>query len=104
MYEIVDPNSATIRTSTAFNPAYEASGLYGYPRVRRIGLHLDTVLPNGTYIEPDIARCNVEGVWRTGVVCPAIRHPGITYVDGAGRPIIYSGNTMLIPRCTGRTV
>ena len=104
MYEKIDRDSRAIVTLSNPAPNDVAIGLYGEPRVRRTGIHLDKLSPFGTYIAPESVSWRVNGVWHNGIVCTALRQPGIKFVDGAGMDIPYNGNEMLVPYSDRRRV
>lgn len=96
LYEEVDRDSSTILALSNPHPNNRAIGLFGVPRYRRTGLHLDTLSPQGTYVGPVVESWLVDNVWRNGVVCPALRQPGIKFIDNNGVDIPYNGNKMLV--------
>ena len=97
LYELIDKDILAIVTLSNPHVNEVTRGLFGEPRVRRTGVHLDKLSPFGTYIAPETASWRVNGVWHNGVVCRALRQPGIKFVDGAGLDIPYNGNKMLVP-------
>lgn len=97
LYEELDVNSSTIIALSRPLPGDIATCLLGRSRTRRTGIHLETLSPQGTYISPENQSWQVNGVWNNGVVCSAIRHPDIKFVDQTGMDIPYNGDKMLVP-------
>ena len=104
MYEKLDKDSRAIVTLSNPAPNDVAIGLYGEPRVRRTGIYLDKLSPSGTYIAPERVSWRVNGVWHNGIVCTALRQPGVKFIDGVGMDIPYNGNEMLVPYSDRRRV
>lgn len=97
LYELIDKDSLAIVTLSNPSQGEVARGLFGAPRIRRTGVHLDRLSPFGTYIAPETESWRVNDAWHNGVVCTALRQPGIKFVDESGRDIAYNGNKMLVP-------
>lgn len=97
LYEELDVNSSTIIAVSRPLPNDIAVALLGRSRIRRTGIHLETLSPEGVYISPENQSWLVNGVWNNGVVCSAIRHPDIKFVDEIGMDIPYNGDKMLVP-------
>jgi len=98
LYELEDQDSTSVRSHPNYSQPPFITSTFGTPHFRRTGVYVDTMLANGTYQPP------VSGRWRIGsnsidyIECPALYTPNVTYVDRQRRPIMYNGNTMLVPR------